>query len=373
MRYDRWLALVGMILATAWIIIWSLEYDVGMATMFFQDQWRYFWYLWATAIVIYALSLTQRSWERYLTQAFSLSHVAIIAYFFLVLTLWLDHNLSFIVIVCTIILLLWTLLSSRWRIVIIVPMSIAIFIGTIIFILPTYETIPTQEQFYDVFGIQFHVVIKDIPMTLRDISADIVISSAATPAQQLSIDIQENSPEIRTYTIRRPTIIEFDSSEPLYNTFGFVQFYDGNIVPLPAQASLAIAYTQTWYETTRDGIAVQENIENAASFIAYETWLLDQSYQEQRKQYYVDVVWWPWTQYLYVDILIWYILSYLADMFPDQYKTNYDNYKTFKSMIGEDVSAQSRFEQQEQSLNTLWNIILPWLQQSNIFGKFFDE
>src|SRR5690606_9868389 len=98
-------------------------------------------------------------------------------------------------------------------------MSIAIFIGTIIFVLPTYKTIPTPEQFYDIFGIQFHVIMKDIPMTLRDISADITIGSAATPQQQLRIDIQENSPQMRTYAIRRPTVIQFDSSIPLYNTF----------------------------------------------------------------------------------------------------------------------------------------------------------
>jgi hypothetical protein len=251
-------------------------------------------------------------------------------------------------------------------------MSIAIFIATILFILPTYKSIPTPESFYDVFGIQFHVVIKDIPMTLRDISADITIRSAATPQQQLRIDIQEDSPQIRTYTIRRPTIIQFDASIPLYNTFGFVQFYDGNIVPLPAQASLTISYSQTGYETAREGIRVQENIANASTFIAYESDLLDQIYQEQRRQYYIDVVWWPWTQYLYIDAVVWYILRNLAARFPDQYKTNYSNYKIFKSMIGQDVSAQERFQQQGESLNSLWNIILPGLRQSAMFGKFFD-
>gem|GEM_PF-1894517 len=98
-------------------------------------------------------------------------------------------------------------------------MSISIFLGTIVFVLPNYKTIPTTEQFYDIFGIQFHVVIKDIPMTLRDISADITISSSATPEQKTLIDIQEGSQEMRTYIIRRPTTIQFDSSIPLYNTF----------------------------------------------------------------------------------------------------------------------------------------------------------
>jgi len=69
-----------------------------------------------------------------------------------------------------------------------------------------------------------------------------------------------------------------------------VQFYDGAIVPLPAQASLTIAYTQTGYETMRDGRAVQETIDNATAFIAYETQLLDAGYQEQRKQYFIDEV-----------------------------------------------------------------------------------
>lgn len=127
-------------------------------------------------------------------------------------------------------------------------------------------------------------------MTLRDISAEITISSSVSPEQQLRIQIQEDSPQMRTYTIRRPTIIQFDASRPLYNTFGFVQFYDGAIVPLPAQASLTIAYTQTGYTTTREGIAVQENIDNAATFIAYESELLDAVYQEQRKQYFIDAV-----------------------------------------------------------------------------------
>gem|GEM_PF-5259817 len=82
-------------------------------------------------------------------------------------------------------------------------------------------------------------------MTLRDISAEVSIRSSVSPEQQLTIAIQEDSPQLRTYTIRRPTTIQFDASQPLYNTFGFVQFYDGVIVPLPAQASLTIQYTQT--------------------------------------------------------------------------------------------------------------------------------
>jgi len=86
-------------------------------------------------------------------------------------------------------------------------------------VLPTYKNIPSAEQFYDIFGIQFYVVMKDIPMTLRDISADITIRSSISPEQQIIIDIQEGSPERRSYTIRRPTILQFDSSIPLYNTF----------------------------------------------------------------------------------------------------------------------------------------------------------
>lgn len=373
MPYSKLIAGLGLLVAVICIAAWFLQYDGWFTTSFIQDQKRYFWYLWATSILIYALSLTQRSWEKYLIQAAALSHVAVIAYFFLVTALWLDQNLSIIVIICSIILLLGTLLNSRRRIVIIVPMSIAIFIWTIIFVLPTYKTIPIPDAFYDVFGIQFHVIIKDIPMTLRDISADIKIGSSVSPEQQLRVDIQEGSPETRTYIIRRPTIIQFDSSIPLYNTFWFIQFYDGNIVPLPAQASLTIAYTQTGYETTRDGITVQENIDNAAAFIAYETTLLDEIYQQQRKQYFVDEVWWSWTQYLYVDTVVSYALRYLAAKFPNQYANNYKNYITFKSMIGEDISIQSRFQEQQESLNSLRTVILPWLKKSNIFGRFFNE
>lgn len=210
-------------------------------------------------------------------------------------------------------------------------------------------------------------------MTLRDVSADIKINSSVLPEQQLTIDIKESSPQLRSYVIRRPTVIQFDSSMPLYNTFWFMQFYDGNIIPLPAQASLTIAYTQTWYQTTRDGIEVEQNIDNATKFITYETELLDQIYQKQRKQYFVDEIWWSWTQYLYVDAIVWYILKYLATKFPDQYKVNYANYKEFKSMIGEDVSTQSRFQEQKESLNSLWNVILPGLKKSNMFGRFFDK
>ncbi len=372
MRYGKLFAVAWLFIAAVCIAVGLLQSDRGTTTLFVQDQKRYFWYLWATSIVVYALSLTQRSWEKYFIQAIMISHIAIIAYFFLVIALWFDQYLSVILIACSIVLLLGTLLNSRRRTIIIVPVSIALFVWTIGFVLPTYKTIPTPEQFYDIFGIQFHVVVKDIPMTLRDISADIKISSSVTPEQQLLIDIQEGSPQIRTYTIRRPTVIQFDSSVPLYNTFWFVQFYDGNIVPLPAQASLTIAYTQTGYETTRDGIAVQENIDNSASFIAYESDLLDEMYQEYRKQYYIDAVWWPWTQYLYVDTIVSYMLDYLSEKFPNQYKTNYSNYKTFKSMLGEEVSTQSRFQEQEAALSSLRNIILPGLKQSNMFGKFFD-
>lgn len=209
-------------------------------------------------------------------------------------------------------------------------------------------------------------------MTLRDVSAGITISSSVTPEQQLNIQIQEDSPQMRTYTIRRPTTIQFDASEPLYNTFGFIQFYDGAIVPLPAQASLSIAYTQTGYITTLDGIAAQENIQDAAAFIAYESNILSGTYQDQRKQYFIDAVGWPWTQYLYVDVVVWYMLNYLAQKFPDKYARNYQNYVTFKSMLWEETSPQSRFQEQEQSLNSVWNIILPGLKQSNLFGRFFD-
>jgi hypothetical protein len=372
MKYSRSVALIWLVIAAMWIVAGFLPYDMGSLELFVHDQKRYFWYLWATSVVMYALSLTQRSWEKYLIQTTMLSHAAILAYFFLVIVLWLDQYLSSILIGCTIGLLLWTLLSVRRRIAVIVPMSIAIFIWTAIFVLPTYKTIPTPEQFYDIFGIQFHVIIKDIPMTMRDVLADIVISSSVSSWQQIRIDIQENSPQVRTYMIRRPTTIQFDASMPLYNTFGFVQFYDGNIVPLPAQASLSIAYTQTGYVTTRDGIAVQENIDNAATFIAYESGLLNNAYQEQRKQYFIDAVGGAWTQYLYVDAVVSYMLSYLSQKFPKQYQSNYTNYRAFKTMIGEDISLQSKFQEQEQSLNSLRNVILPGLKQSNLFGKFFD-
>lgn len=373
MRYSKLLAILWLILAIVGIVAGYSQSSGDILLPFVYAQKRYFWYLWATSIVVYALSLTQRSWEKYFIQAIVLSHAAILAYFFLVMALGLDQYLSVILIVCSIILLLGTLLSARRRMVIIVPMSIAIFIWTALFVLPTYQTIPTSEQFYDVFGIQFHVIIKDIPMTLRDISAEITISSSVSPEQQLRIQIQEDSPQMRTYTIRRPTIIQFDASRPLYNTFGFVQFYDGAIVPLPAQASLTIAYTQTGYTTTREGIAVQENIDNAATFIAYESELLDAVYQEQRKQYFIDAVGWPWTQYLYVDMLVSRILKYLSMQFPEQYAANYSNYTTFKSLIGEEVSLESRFTEQKNWLQGLRNIILPGLQQSNLFWKFFQD
>lgn len=372
MRYSKLLAILWLILAIVGIVGGYFQYTLESLSVFLYDQKWYFRYLWATAIVVYALSLTQRSWEKYSIQAIMISHVGILSYFFLVAILWLDQYLSIILILCSIILLLGTLLNARWRIAIIVPMSLSIFIWTAIFILPTYNTIPTPEQFYDVFGIQFHIIMKDIPMTLRDISADIKISSSVAPEQQLNIPIQEDSPPIRTYTIRRPTTIQFDASVPLYNTFGFIQFYDGNIVPLPAQASLTIAYTQTGYITTRDGIAVQENIDNATTFIAYESDILSGAYQEQRKQYFIDAVGGSWTQYLYVDAVVSYILRYVAQKFPDKYGKNYQNYMTFKAIIGEEVSPESRFQEQEQSLNSVWNVVLPGLKQSNLFGRFFD-
>jgi|GEM_PF-3585090 len=66
------------------------------------------------------------------------------------------------------------------------------------------------------------------------------------------------------------------------------------------------------------------------------------------------------------------MLSYLAQRFPNQYEANYQNYRAFKAMIGEEVSPQARFEQQEESFRSIWNVILPGLRQSNLFGRFFD-
>jgi len=240
--------------------------------------------------------------------------------------------------------------------------------------LPKYNTIPTQEDFYDYHGIKLHVVVKDIPMTLRDVSSELRVSSSVNPNQERRFAIQESSPVTSIYHIMKPTRIEFAASKPLYNTFAFVQFYDGEVFSIPAQSIATISYTQTWYQTALTWIQVEENMEDAQWFIQYETNLLDQLYEQTYSNFFIDAAWWSWLQNPYIDNIVAYSLQLLSSYFPSYYEENYENYKKIKSsIIQTDQSLtwenEDRFITPDQSIS-IWDILSPWLQQTRLFKIF---
>jgi hypothetical protein len=148
---------------------------------------------------------------------------------------------------------------------------------------------PTQQDFYDVFGTKLFVVIQDIPMTLRDVSAQITITSAYT-GQKIAIAIDQTSEAFRTYPIRNPATISFDSSAILYNTFAFVQFYDGSVIPILAQSTLHISYSSTGYIVDATGTQLPQTLADASVFIDKQTQNLHSVYDAKRTDFFVDAL-----------------------------------------------------------------------------------
>lgn len=205
---------------------------------------RYFWYVIGTGVLAYPLLHNSGKREKFVLWPIVISHIVIIFVFFSTNYLGVKLPLAIATILSLVILILAINIHHWFRIFVILPLSI-LFVGTaIISFIPQYDTIPTEQDFYDMVGTNLYVVIEDVPMILRDITADIKVQSLFT-GQEMSISIDDTSPNFRIYPIRRPATIYFESSDLLYNTFAFIQFYDGNTLPIPTQTSLTIQYTQT--------------------------------------------------------------------------------------------------------------------------------
>ena len=339
----------------------------------YDIQWYGRYIVWSV-IASYALLLTQWSREKNILYSILYSHVAILTYFFFLYALWLPAPIAILLVLFFALLLRWIKRNARWRILVIVPTSICLCIAIFLLALPKYNTIPTTEDFYDYHGVKLHVIVKDIAMTLRDVSSELIVSSSANPNQERRFTIQETSPVTSIYQIMKPTRIEFAASKPLYNTFAFVQFYDGEVFPIPAQSIATISYTQTWYQTALTWIQVEENLQDAQWFIQYETNLLDQLYEQTYNDFFIDAAWWSWLQNPYIDNIVAYSLQLLSNHFPSYYEENYANYKKIKSSIIQTDQSwtwenEDRFITPDQSIS-IWDILSPWLQQTRLFKIF---
>ncbi len=362
----------------AFIVFLLQLYSYYNTTIFpsvIYDLQRYARYVIWSLAVSYALLLTQWSWEKTAIYGIAYSHVAIVFYFFFIYALLLPGPIAILLVLLFAILLRWIKRNAWWRTIVIVPTSICLSVAILLLALPKYNTVPKMEDFYDYHGIKLHIIIKDIPMTLRDVSSEVLVRSSANPNQERKFQIKESSPVNNIYHIMKPTRIEFSSSKPLYNTFAFIQFYDGEVFPIPSQSIVSIDYTQTWYQTTRTWIQVQENLEDAQSFIEYETNLLDQLYQQNYNDFFIEAIWWPWLQNPYIDAIIGYSLQILNRYLPRYYGDNYKNYKDSKSIIQIDSSwtweNEDRLTTPEQSIS-IWDIVGPGLQQTRLFKRFMQ-
>jgi hypothetical protein len=110
---------------------------------------------------------------------------------FLLIVWGLPSGIAIGLVVLCALLLLGIQLNAWRRILCIVPASIAICMAVVVLSLPKYDTIPSKESFYNNFGTKLHIVVKDIPMILRDVTAEIVLSPVANSNQQIRFPIQE--------------------------------------------------------------------------------------------------------------------------------------------------------------------------------------
>jgi len=240
----------------------------------------------------------------------------------------------------------------------------------IIVSLPKYHTIPSPEQFYDTFWTKLHIVVKDIPLTLREISAEIIITTDYR-SSPIRIPIQETSPNYTAYAIMRPTQIHFESSQPLYNTFWFLQLYDGQVLPIPAQSIRTTSYTQSGYTSDLTGLAIDETIESSTNFIAYESSLLQSWYTQAYRDFLIQSVGGERTQYVYIDRVVWYTLLQLAHWLPDSYKKNYTNYLHFKTLVTDRSDSDERIFSAETSI-PIRQIIQSSLKQTRLFKNMWN-
>lgn len=333
---------------------------------------RYFWYVIGTGVLAYPLLHNSGKREKFVLWPIVISHIVIIFVFFSTNYLGVKLPLAIATILSLVILILAINIHHWFRIFVILPLSI-LFVGTaIISFIPQYDTIPTEQDFYDMVGTNLYVVIEDVPMILRDITADIKVQSLFT-GQEISISIDDTSPNFRIYPIRRPATIYFESSDLLYNTFAFIQFYDGNTLPIPTQTSLTIQYTQTWYVTYATGRNIEKTLSDAAWFINNQKDTLNTIYHQQRNDFFIDRVWWSWTQNMYIDKGVWYILYVLSIIAPSYYTDNYDNYKEFKLSIWSLEQEDDRSDLFQNESTSIRENILPWLQRSRMFRWFISE
>jgi hypothetical protein len=278
--------------------------------------------------------LTQWDREIYIENILYTSHGSIIGYIFFTWFLFVPSDIAIIFILLFVLLLFGINLNKRWRIFFIVPSSIILFLTTFVLILPKYDFIPSKEDFYNNFKTQLHIVIKDTPMILGDIQAEIVLHDRDIN-QKMVFPIKESSEIYSSYFISKPLHIEFISTKPLYNTIAFIQFYDWLIIPIPSQSLAEILYNQTWYEFILTGINRDKNIENSSNFISLESDRLKQLYINAYNQFVIDAIGSDRMQYPIVDTVIGMSLYYLQYLFPKYYKKNYHNYKKIKSILNE--------------------------------------
>ena len=236
------------------------------------------------------------------------------------------------------------------RVLCILILSI-LFFGMIgIIIVPKYDNIPTIQDFYDVYGTKAYIITKDIPLVLSDTTAEIIIAPHRANGQQIRIVIDEKSTSTQTYNVRNEASIQFNASQPLYNTFVFVQFYSGDIVTIPTQSSRDIVYTQSGYITTLTGLMTEKIMLQAVGFIQQEKENIQHIYNAEKHAFFVAWGDGKRIDNAYTDGIIGYVLQTLNDIAPQYFAHNYENYRQFKNYIientnGGEVDRDSLFQQ----------------------------
>lgn len=338
---------------------------LNVTILLLQENIWYVLYAVGTISLMYPLWIWSQRWEKYVLYWLIISHIIILAIYFLMMQLWLSLFLAGGIVILFMLLILAINIRHAIRLVAIVPLSITCVASVLLATMPQYQAIPTEQDFYDNIGINIYVVVNDVPVTLREVQANITVESIYT-GREIKIPISESSPQYDVYPIKRPTTIYFDSSQALYNTLAFVQFYDGQVYPVPTQSSLSIQYINTWYGVGVTGLNQDDIINNAKGFINTQTDRITQNYYSQRKDFFINRVGWQWTQIPYVDKGIGYILSSLSRLLPEYYDKNYQNYIAFKALIWEDVTEKTDMVMQTQNIS-FRESILPGIKRSRIF------
>ncbi len=341
-----------------WLYI--IDYDIRL------DTRRYSFFLLGTAWIWYS---SQRGFGKrkiYTDKILYAAHIAIWSFFFFQYVLDIPGIIAVLLVVLFCVLILGIQVSKWRRIILILPSSIGIVLAIGFVLLPSYNTIPSLEQFYDSFGIKLHIVVRDVPAVMRDVDADIIVRSTnQNPNQQTIIPI--NTP-ITTHIIRRPSAIEFASNKVLYNTFAFLQFYDGEIVPIPTQSTIYVSYTDTGYMLQSTGIQLEQTKDRAANFLASEIALLQEQYKQAYRYFILEYIWGERTQHAYIRAVHSYILDRLSRFLPEYYAQVYANYQEVQSMLHIDNATQP-IRVEEQPNISRRDLLHQGLMQTRLFGE----